>query len=161
MKIAIKRILVPIDFTEGSDAAVSYAAALVEELGASLHVLHVLEELAPADATLPFPARKNVEREVEGRAWRDLGLVLSPKDQMRLRTVLALEWGTPFVEIIRYAKTHSIDLIVLGSHQQGSVREMLLGEVVTHVVHGAPCPVLTVRAPERHAAAVEAGARGT
>lgn len=39
----------------------------------------------------------------------------------------------------------------MGSHEQGSMREMLLGEVVTNVIHGAPCPILTVRQPQHEA----------
>ena len=57
--------------------------------------------------------------------------------------------GTPFVEIIRYAREQSIDLIVMGTHGHSALAAMLLGTVAEKVVRKAPCPVLTVRDP-RH-----------
>jgi nucleotide-binding universal stress UspA family protein len=57
-------------------------------------------------------------------------------------------WGSPFVEIIRYARAENIDLIVMGSLGLGPVGHMLMGSVAEKVVRKAPCPVLTVRHPE-------------
>ena len=57
--------------------------------------------------------------------------------------------GTPFVEIVRYAKSEGIDLIVVGSHGRTGLSHMLLGSVAERVVRKAPCPVLTVR-PGQH-----------
>jgi nucleotide-binding universal stress UspA family protein len=56
--------------------------------------------------------------------------------------------GTPFVEIIHYARDQSIDLIVLGTHGRSALAAMLLGTVAEKVVRKAPCPVLTVRHPQ-------------
>ena len=51
--------------------------------------------------------------------------------------------------IIEYAKSHPIDLIVVGTHGRGAVKQLLLGSAAERVVRGAPCPVLAVRAHER------------
>jgi nucleotide-binding universal stress UspA family protein len=51
-------------------------------------------------------------------------------------------------EIVRYAKAHAIDLIVMGTHGRGAVAQLLMGSVAERVVRTAPCPVLTVRNPE-------------
>ena len=56
--------------------------------------------------------------------------------------------GVPFVEIIRYARDQSIDLIVIGTHGHSALAAMLLGTVAEKVVRKAPCPVLTVRHPQ-------------
>ena len=48
-------------------------------------------------------------------------------------------------EIVRYARSNAIDLIVMGTHGRGAVEHMLLGSVAEKVVRKAPCPVLTVR----------------
>jgi nucleotide-binding universal stress UspA family protein len=56
--------------------------------------------------------------------------------------------GAPFVEIIRYARDQSIDLIVIGTHGHSALAAMLLGAVAEKVVRKAPCPVLTVRHPK-------------
>ncbi len=55
--------------------------------------------------------------------------------------------GRPFSEITRYAETHRIDLIIMGTHGRGAIEHMLLGSVAEKVVRKAPCPVLTVREP--------------
>jgi nucleotide-binding universal stress UspA family protein len=56
--------------------------------------------------------------------------------------------GTPFYEIVRYAKEQNIDLIIMGTHGHTGLTHMLLGSVTEKVVRKAPCPVLTVRHPE-------------
>ena len=148
MKIVLKRILVPTDFSEHARAAVIYGLALVEEFQASLHVLHVVDEIPGVDPVLPLPARKKVERKIESRAWEELRTLLPEEESNRVRTFLALEWGTPAVEIIRYAKGHAIDLIALGTHGRG-LQHVLMGSVTESVVREAPCPVLTLHHPER------------
>jgi nucleotide-binding universal stress UspA family protein len=56
--------------------------------------------------------------------------------------------GTPFSEIVRFAKEQQIDLIIMGTHGHTGLTHMLLGSVTEKVVRKAPCPVLTVRHPE-------------
>lgn len=57
--------------------------------------------------------------------------------------------GTPFVEIVRYAKSSDVDLIVIGTHGRSGLAHVLLGSTAERVVRKAPCPVLSVR-PEGH-----------
>jgi nucleotide-binding universal stress UspA family protein len=148
MKIALRRILVPTDFSDKSGAALTYAVALVEQFGSSLHLLHVVEA-AFGGEMLPFESgAEDVQRAIEARAWEDLRGLLPIDDGYRLRAELALEWGAPFVEIIRYARAHEIDLITMGTHGRTGVKHVLLGSVAENVVRSSPCPVLTVRHPE-------------
>jgi len=51
--------------------------------------------------------------------------------------------------IVDYAKSANIGLIVMGTHGRGAVVQLLVGSVAERVVRTAPCPVLTVRHPER------------
>ena len=64
-------------------------------------------------------------------------------------TVVLLTSDAPATSIVEYAKTHQIDLIVLGTHGRGAVAHLLMGSIAERVVRTAPCPVLTVRQPER------------
>ena len=64
----------------------------------------------------------------------------------------AVQIGRPSADIVGYADEHDIDMIVIGTHCQGPIRQMLLGSVADKVVRSAHCPVLTVR-PSAHDAA--------
>ena len=149
MTIVPKDILVPTDFSESSEAALAWAAGLCDSCRASLHVLHVLETLTVADSMdVPFGSRTQIEHAVEARARDDLHRLLSSSDRDRLRVTLDVEWGTPLVEIVRYASAHHIGLIAMGTHGRRGVKHKWLGSVAAHVARSAPCTVLLVRQQE-------------
>jgi nucleotide-binding universal stress UspA family protein len=153
--IALKRILVPTDFSDTSEAATQYAIALAESMGSQLHVLHVFDNpLAYAWGAEAFiePPADYYER-IEQRARDRLNGVLTEAQRKKFDAQLELRTGSPFAEIIGYADEKGIDLIVMGTHGRGAVAHMLLGSVAERVVRKSPCPVLTVREPERPAAA--------
>jgi nucleotide-binding universal stress UspA family protein len=149
VKIAIRQLLVPTDFSDESGAAMTYGVALAEQFNASLHLLHIVESIVAGEA-LPLrvgPAG-DLDTAVAAAAWKDLRDLLTSADHKRLRAELALEWGIPSVEIVRYAKAHEIDLIAMGTHGRGGIKHLVMGSVAENVVRSAPCPVLTVRHPE-------------
>ncbi len=148
--IALKNILVPTDFSEASACALRYGKALARAFDACLHLVHVVEDLTVSAwtsdvyvATLPA-----IREEVEKDAIEQLGRLVPPIEREALGARLLLLSGSPFLEIVRYARTHQIDLIVMGTHGRGPVAHMLLGSVAEKVVRKAPCPVLTVRHPQ-------------
>jgi nucleotide-binding universal stress UspA family protein len=55
----------------------------------------------------------------------------------------------PAEAIVHYAKEHNVDLVVMGTHGRRGFAHMVMGSVTERVVRTAPCPVLTVRHPER------------
>ncbi len=152
--ISLKRILVPIDFSEHSAKAVRYGTELTAKFGADLHLLHAVETTTImygegtgmyGDSTLYFSPESLAE--VEAAAVKQLDdLKIDLADDLQvIRTVLH---GHPFVEIVRYAKDNDIDLIVVGTHGRGAIAHMLIGSVAEKVVRKAPCPVLVVRDEE-------------
>lgn len=146
--IEMRKILVPMDFSECSDAALKYARALCEAFGASLHLLHVVQDpyTQPwAAEAFPAPLGEMLQQWQEQARTR-LGSLLAEPD--RAAATIATVVGSPFYEIIRYAGEQEIDLIVIGTHGRGPVAHMLLGSVAEKVVRKAPCPVLTVRHPQ-------------
>jgi nucleotide-binding universal stress UspA family protein len=149
--IALKTVLVPTDFSDPSEIAFRYGKAFAESFGASLHLLHVVDSASmyvwgsPEGAVgMPAGAYDEAERYARERLQ---GLLTMP-EQERFRAVQAIVTGSPFVEIVRYAKRQEIDLIVMGTHGRGPIAHMLMGSVAERVVRKAPCPVLTVRHPE-------------
>ena len=134
-----KRILVPIDFSAPSDAALAYAKTLAGHFDATLRLLHV------ADATF-------LRAVVADPANRDTAVLnrlddlLSDVEHRRFRVVSAVEHSeAPADEIVRYAHLKDIDLIIMGTHGRTGVAHMLLGSVAESVVRTASCPVVTLR----------------
>ena len=144
--IALKQILVPTDFSEPSENALRYGKALAEAFGAALHLLHVLEDpvVFGWEGYYTPLVGEDLERNVRGQ----LGKLLTDAEREGFRAQLATARGSPFVEVVRYARAQAIDLIVMGTHGRGPVAHLLLGSVAERVVRTAPCPVLTVRHPE-------------
>lgn len=146
--IALTRILVPTDFSECSEAAVKYARALAAAFGASLHLLHVVQDpYTQPWAAEAFPAPLGDLLEQWQSQARTRLVNLLPEAE-RSGAMIATEVGSPFFEVVRYAEEQKIDLIVIGTHGRGPLGHMLLGSVAEKVVRKAPCPVLTVRHPQ-------------
>ena len=144
--ILLKRILVPTDFSEPSQAALRYARALAEAFKAEMTILHVLEDpflYAPVSEGYVPPA--NFYEDMRRAAEERLSELLAGDQQQELPVTRIIRQGDPFVEIVRYAKESESDLIVVGTHGRGAIAHILLGSVAERVVRKAPCPVLTVR----------------
>jgi len=147
--IQIKKILLPTDFSDYSAAATKYACELATKFDAELHLLHTLEtHLASTPGFGMGLALPTYLHESRLAAQKALAGVLDPK--WSIQTVIhAVAEGSPILEIIRYARTHEIDLIVLATHGRTGLSHVMMGSVAETVVRTASCPVLTVR-PEGH-----------
>lgn len=148
--IAIRKILVPTDFSETAAVALTYAQALAQQFGAAVDVLHVVPApySALAGPEVPSYSPQQLVAHWEEDARVRLESLLTEAERSALRARLLTRVGHPFVEIVRYAREESIDLIVMGTHGRGAVGHLLLGSVAERVVRKAPCPVLTVRHPQ-------------
>jgi len=149
--IALKNILVATDFSEPSDAALAYGRALARTFGATLHVVHVVDNVPTlvygAEAyAVPMP---ELQEEIDNAARKQLADLLVDNDRppLPVRSIL-LTSNAPAAAIVDYAKSERVDLIVAGTHGRGGVAHLLMGSVAERVVRTAPCPVLTVRHPE-------------
>jgi nucleotide-binding universal stress UspA family protein len=149
--IALKNILVATDFSEAADAALVYGRALTRTFGATLHVLHVADDVyvrLGGDASLAV--LPELQRNIEEAARKRLGELLVDNDRNPLPTKPVVVTASSTAQaLVEYARQASIDLIVVGTHGRGAVAHLLMGSVAERVVRTAPCPVLTVRHPER------------
>jgi nucleotide-binding universal stress UspA family protein len=150
--LSIKKILYPTDFSEYSLAALPYAVGLAQQNNAELYCLHVVEmpheEYLTGDYMIPLDIPHVPEDKILRTARARLEKFVSEKLSQLDKVTPRILTGTPFVEIIRYARDQSIDLIVIGTHGHSALAAMLLGTVAEKVVRKAPCPVLTVRPPK-------------
>ena len=146
--IEIKNILLPLDFSDASEQATRYAAALALRFGAKLHLLHVIEDpvvYLPMFETYSVPTKDEFEAFAQARldGW------LLPEGVEQVEVERRWRHGTPFVQIVQEARDNKADLIVIGTHGRGAAAHLLMGSTAEKVVRKAACPVLTVR-PEGH-----------
>jgi nucleotide-binding universal stress UspA family protein len=143
------RILVPTDFSVQSGAALATAKDLATRFGASLHLVHVLEDpyavaaySADALGYLPPGIKESWRQEAE----QQLNTLLTPAERAHFMATTAVVFsGSAAREIVEHAQNNHIDLIVMGTHGRGGMAHLLLGSVTERVVRTATCPVLTVR----------------
>jgi len=154
MTQSISRILVPVDFSTHSDQALRYAASLARRLGASLELLHVVEDPFMAGAWSSEVYFPNVTELLDSmiadarRRLSDLKDVVAP-ERVPISTVVLK--GRPAPAILEHAKGGHFDLVVMGTHGRTGLAHLFMGSVAEAVVRRAPCPVLTLR-PEMPAA---------
>jgi len=151
--IRLKKILVAIDFSKPSDAALAYGRELARSFGATLTVLHVVDNIMVhgyGGDSVVLLNDPNMQLQFELDAWKQVEAAISDVDCIQLRASgVVLTSSIPAAAIVGYAHESGTDLIVMGTHGRGRVAHMLMGSVSERVVQTAPCPVLTVRHPER------------
>jgi nucleotide-binding universal stress UspA family protein len=149
MKVVIKKILCPIDFSDSADHAMRYAAALAQNFGAELTLLHVVAPIVavlPGETALPDTLQADIDELAEAcqqRLCEIVGTLAADGLNVQQKVIN----GVPFVEIIRFARDAETDLIVMGSHGRTGLGHLLIGSVAERVVRKATCPVLTVKQP--------------
>jgi nucleotide-binding universal stress UspA family protein len=148
--IDLRRILLPIDFSKYSNAALNYAVAFTEKFDAELNLLHVVQNLALVipDVITVEPATLPTAETITPAVQAGFQRLIAEHQLQRFQIKQHVREGTPFHEIIRCAREIDADLIVMGTHGHSGLAHVLLGSVTEKVVRKAPCPVLTVRHPE-------------
>ncbi len=145
--LQLKRILVPTDGSETSKRAMKYAVELAASFNASITLLMVVDDqhldfMGPAS----YPENLNaiVEKRIMDQARATLtDIIPEDSDSSSVETVILR--GYPVTEIIEYAKTNEIDMIIMGTHGRTGVTHVVIGSIAEKVVRTAPCPVLTVK----------------
>ena len=137
----IQSILVPVDGSPPSLAALDHALALAEDGDARIDVLHVEDpDQLGGGLTLARAPRREVEQ-----ALADA--IAGARARLGARVSSRTEIGEPVRTIVTTASDGHHDLIVIGTHGRVGRLHSLLGSVAEGVVRNATCPVLTVREP--------------
>ena len=148
MAATVTRILVATDFSPASGAALAFAKTLAGRFGASLHLLHVLEDpyvtgafAAEIYAPPPPGLRESWLRSAEGT----MAMLVTEADTTAFNITTDVVFGPIARTIVERAAQVGADLIVMGTHGRGAVAHLLMGSVAERVVRTAGCPVLTTR----------------
>ncbi len=135
-----KLVVVPIDFSDDSFAALETAVELVDE-PAHLQVIHVLPFLEANDPGVIW-ATVDDESRVE-HATEAMHAELTKRGHNGLKVVV--RFGDPGHEIAQYAEEVEVGLIIISSHGKSALRHLLIGSVAERVVRLAKCPVLVLK----------------
>jgi nucleotide-binding universal stress UspA family protein len=134
--LPIRRILIPIDWSESSNQALQLAASLARQYHADLDILFVV----PLATVMYGPPPESYLEHLRDELCR-----MTPAGfKTGIHHLLAE--GDPARTIIRVARENRCDLIVMGTHGRTGVKRVLFGSVAEEVLRKAPCPVMTVKA---------------
>ena len=144
----LKRILVPIDFSDCAKKALQYAIPLARQHQAALTLLYVVPR--PNYVGGEYTGLDYARLEADQSAAADKQLCALVVDEVRalVPAKTLVRTGLPVVEILDVARTLPADLIVISTHGRTGLKHVLLGSVAEDVVRRAPCPVLVVREHE-------------
>jgi len=146
----IHSILLPTDFSECGNFALSYAASLARTFKATIICLNVIEPIVPtvgySGMTEPLPIA-DIAEQLEDSAERQLPKLAECDDCAGLNVEELVVHGEAAAEIVRVAKERSVDLIVIASHGRTGWGRILFGSTAEAVVRHATCPVLVVKPP--------------
>lgn len=140
----IKRIMVPIDFSETSANALPFAAALASKFRAEILLIHVTEPPHASDSFIDVPSAR-MTAEANRAAEEMLSRVQREAFSDEIQTQAVIRSGTPFHEITRAAARSEADLIILTTHGRTGLKHALIGSTAERTVRHAGCPVLVVR----------------
>lgn len=140
-----QRILMPIDGSPCSFQAVKHGLGLAKTLGAKVHFLYVLENLAQAIWIAPESVPYGLEllEDLKRAGEEALKKAQALAAERGVEATAELKEGVPIPTIVEAAQ--GFDLLVMGTHGRTGLDKLLLGSVTEGVLHRVSVPVLVVR----------------
>ena len=143
--IKLEKILVGCDFSPDSGQAFKHALSLAQEFQAELHLAHVIEPpTQPGLHKEDKPVLEEMQQNYQDLLIRKLKEMVPAEARNWCTPQTGLLEGQPYEEIVTYAESKDIDMIVLGVRGHGLVKTLFLGSTTDRVVRRSPCPVLSV-----------------
>lgn len=148
-----RTLLLATDFSDCSQKAREVACQLADKFDAQLHVIHVIHKMAVEvpdfGMGLAFPGYlENIpetKKKLSDKAQEQLAKELEENWKASHRATYSIRFGVPDEEIVEYANSNNVDMIVIGTHGRSGLPHILLGSVAERVIHRASCPVVTVK----------------
>jgi nucleotide-binding universal stress UspA family protein len=143
----MRRILHPSDFSTASNAALRKAIEMAKASHGRLLIAHVLNPVVPVAGEGYISPKVYDEIATSNRAWaqRKLVALLARVKKAGVRASGTLLEGIAHEQIVRFARSKRVDVVVMGTHGRSGLAKLFLGSVAGRVVAAATCPVLTVR----------------
>jgi universal stress protein A len=145
---AIKKILVPTDFSKFSDNALKQAVEMAKQNKAKIYLFHVISIVQQCavdyclDTAIVMDLEQKSMQSAQDMIQKQIRRVVKSSD---VGIVSDVRKGTPYKEILKEQEDKKIDLIVIATHGQTGLKGYLLGSVADKVARHAKCPVFLVR----------------
>ena len=137
----IKKVLVPVDFSENSKKVLEAAGYFSGKCEAELHVVFVVQSFDDYSGFfVPHMPVAKFEDEMVQAAEAKMDSFMAGQRDIETKVLV----GDVAEEIIRYAEESGMDMIVMGTHGYKGLEKVMFGSVAEKVVRSSPCPVLTI-----------------
>ena len=141
--IKLKKILVPVDFSDPSRKAIDYGAALAQKFGSRIVLAHIVPSLAALNYAFPADTYE-MEKKTFADAKKRVPEML-PQDYLSsLDTQIIVKTGDVRHELLGIVDQEDINLVVMGTHGRGTFGHLLLGSTAESILRRVPVPILTV-----------------
>jgi nucleotide-binding universal stress UspA family protein len=137
----IKKILVPMDGSKTSFAALDNAIEIARACHATILGIHVISFLPTG--FMPSIVPYEIYQKKEAGKFMENAKIRAAKKGIMFKYTIT--FGSPVEQIMNIAKSKKFDLIVIGAHGKGRVKELFLGSVSNAVLHKSQIPVLIVK----------------
>lgn len=147
----VNDVLAPIDFSTSSEQALKVAEQFADAYDARVHLLFVGEKRAVptfSDTGLPGISYMEMDPEIVANAEKALLQLHNDAGRENLSVTTAIKHGHAANQIIDYAESHGVGLIVMATRGLTGMSHFLLGSTTERVVRAATCPVLTFHAED-------------
>ena len=150
--ISLKKILVPVDFSEPSKKAVTYGLTLAGQFNASLILAHIVPESSALLYAIPTQLLE-IEKEQYAKAAAEIRNLVPSEYPSKVNLQTIVKIGNIEQELLGIVREESIDVVVMGTHGRRHLSRWFIGSVTEHMLRHVPVPVLTVShvEAEKHA----------
>ncbi|MFB6277977.1 MAG: universal stress protein [Salinibacter sp.] len=148
------RILLPTDFSASADAALNHAVAMANRFEATLHLLHVVNDLGTGLYGLGDAEKRidQLKEEAESMAQKRLRGMARDTSAVDVHTAVAQRVNLGIADAIQeYVQGKDIDLVVMGTYGRSGLGRLVLGSVANTLIRRSTCPVMTVRKRDENA----------
>ena len=147
------KILLPIDFSPSSRAALEMAADLALHFHAELHLLHVIP-FFPATTFPDFVPEEQFMQEVRSRTETNLAKCHTVLAGRGIKTTSSIEVGNDVPgSILEVVERENIDLVVISTHGISGWHPLVFGSIAEKVVKLVECPLMLLRSPKPESSA--------
>lgn len=143
----VRRILVPVDFSDHARVALQHAKEIALTYGAEIHLLHVVEEVVYPSAYGVEPPLQPTQQTLL-RVEKTLG-TMAREELNEDHVHVSVKIGYAPLTILEYAHNTDIDLVVIATHGRTGLDRFLIGSVAQRVIRRSPTPVFVVKAHEK------------